>query len=830
MRPARSRIDPLVARRVTVTLGKAIALWALTGCGAAADRMPGGHEQPVAQEATLAADYPRTMGFRVLEAPDETDEQLRRFDVIHAKTAAARARHPTALAIEHWNMGKATRPGEPGWKWTDLAQPTFAGHWLLFNGAELTQNLAADPGATVLHVSKTEVFSVDNFFKFQFGPDDLMIYALDAEGKPDWSTFEHAVLEAIDPQQKTITVKRAQYDSQATAFAAGRARVATHAVYEPTFSGGPYRFWWVNFSPFGPRDAQGRSGAERAGDSFAAALVAADVDGVEFDVGWWACGGQTLSNVPTANAHRGVDIDNDGSRDDGMVDVPGVGPVDACGLGSVDFTRQLRDGVGPNLIIQSEGRWRGWPWANGVEIEGFPDFERDRFWRGSPRMEHYRFAAARSGSSPKMSYLQMKTPTDAWHLPGVPLAEYQNRDRLFRWAFAGAMMGDGLIAYTMGEGAFGHFTWWDEYWRGLDHARHYLGQPISSGQFVAGLADGPDRLHGAPTLEHNSQYAATLTPLSSGHRVTITQRPSGPVPWGLKLTWAIENFDPSKTYTLRGRVRASAGYATIDPEYAKIARRVDVKIGGRKAVLFYADGTWWDLVLPLAPDPAQDAPRPEISLWLGEEPGWVEVEDLTLSEGGLVLMNGAEAAVTFDLAAIDPGRRHRRLTGEISSLVNDGTPVFGKLTVGPYDGLTLLAEVALPNDGGPDSAQPDADPVDGTLPDAGTIADAANDGTMDAGGRDAAPSDAGMTDGLPPLDSFATDDAQPAKPDAPPADDVRANVPGRVLEGNSGCNASPRPVGAPTALLLILVMVGVARRRRAAVRRPSSRPGCFRWG
>lgn len=62
-------------------------------------------------------------------------------------------------------------------------------------------------------------------------------------------------------------------------------------------------------------------------------------------------------------------------------------------------------------------------------------------------------------------------------------------------------------------------------------------------------------------------------------------------------------------------------------------------------------------------------------------------------EHGLVLANPSPRPYTFDLSRLSPGRRFRHLQGSSKQdpEVNDGSPVDGRVTLGPKEGLFLVA-------------------------------------------------------------------------------------------------------------------------------------------
>ncbi|MFQ5810385.1 MAG: hypothetical protein ACE5JM_12255, partial [Armatimonadota bacterium] len=216
--------------------------------------------------------YPRIMAFRLLEGgwarkPGGLDI-FKNYDLIHAapgSTDALRKVNPQSVQIPHWRFGMAAKPG----RWPNnfrgqLALATWPGHWLLYNGAKITAPLGASTEDSVIAVRDASVFVVEN--RPNYGPDDLMIYALDEAGKPVWEQSEHCKLVAIDAGAGTIAVERGQYRSRPLSFEAGRAVVATHATPQLRSHTDP-SMWRLNFSLASPRATEVLAGPGRRAES-----------------------------------------------------------------------------------------------------------------------------------------------------------------------------------------------------------------------------------------------------------------------------------------------------------------------------------------------------------------------------------------------------------------------------------------------------------------------------------------------------------------------------------------------------------------------------------
>jgi hypothetical protein len=270
--------------------------------------------------------------------------------------------NPGKLVMVHYN-GTGRRPKDEAF--TNF----FAGHWLYYEGTKLTQLLGTASSATAtLHVADTSVFSMK---RYREGPaDDIAIAVVGTDGKPDWNRVEQVRLKSIDTTRRTITVERGAYGSRTRAFPKG-SYLAAHVTTGPYhFSGGPvedFGLWSYNFATVGPKDSRGRTGWQALADDlvekFGPGGELESFDGISIDVLSFDLWGRRAGEV---------DANADGRADGG---------VDAVVLGTIDFTRALRERL-PGKIILSDGglpqrsqsdfeTQRSFGHMNGMESEGY---------------------------------------------------------------------------------------------------------------------------------------------------------------------------------------------------------------------------------------------------------------------------------------------------------------------------------------------------------------------------------------------------------------------------------------------------------------------------
>ncbi|HBQ64955.1 MAG TPA: hypothetical protein DD727_08585, partial [Clostridiales bacterium] len=369
--------------------------------------------------------YPRIQAF-LLNQTGLTDEQkalLGYVDINHVSTWEGpwpfRPGIPTILHSVYFAVSK-----EAVSYFTDVQKELWPGHWNLLAGSRIGNDLSDNETQSVIQVSDTSLFSYEPSGSGVV--DDVLIYALDDEGKPVWEHSEHATVTGIDPKGGTITVKRntfplGQYANQSRDFAAGKAVVAPHARTLLS-QAGINKYWAVNLSLYSPADPQGRKGYEALSDILLSYFRRNPrFTGIEWDTGGW------IGDAAGTNGkNRASDIDNDLVPDYRQVQEDDKF-IPAWGLGAMLLSKRLAEGLGDRFIIQGDwgasiyNAWRGLVFGSGIEIEGnvtrisSGEDDVDQVQSGLELKSYFyrmKFASENSINPLKTSYHYVKAPTE----------------------------------------------------------------------------------------------------------------------------------------------------------------------------------------------------------------------------------------------------------------------------------------------------------------------------------------------------------------------------------------------------------------------------------
>ncbi len=407
-------------------------------------------------------------------------------------------RHPDQLVLLHFN-GNARDPRFE-------SERFFAGHWIYHVGSKVLSDVPAEEGTTEIQVEDPSCY-LTGIGRYRNSNDDIGLCELDESGRPDWSRNEQVQLVAVNPDKRTILVKRGCYGTKPRRFMAGRAYAAAHATEGP-WGRNSHLLWYYNYATCCPRDKDGRTCADvlvaELGQRFGPGGELALFDGLEFDV---------LHHQPIAG-RRPVDCDADGKADGGVID-----GVNVYGIGVIRFLEALRARLGEDKLILADGQQdargqRGFGLVNGIESEGFPtlrDWEmkqwstginRHNFWSqfGRPPVFHYiNHKYVEPGAEPGME-----------RTPEVPFSTH-------RLVFAAAVMTDAAICYSFAppKGEASVIGVWDEFWAGREHRLGWLGKPLGPAQTLA--VRTPDTL------------ASTLSQLK--------EKGEGANRWGTRVRW-----------------------------------------------------------------------------------------------------------------------------------------------------------------------------------------------------------------------------------------------------------------------------------------------------
>lgn len=463
--------------------------------------------------------------------------------------------HPEQLVLLHFNGNSR----DPRFR----SEHYFAGHWVYRRAVRILSDVPAEDGETTIKVANAAEFRMDSG-RYRTANDDIGLFGTTADGKHDWSHCEQVRLVSVDLKADMIRVKRGCYGTRPLAFRAGIARAAAHMTEGPW--GKPcHLLWYYNYSTHCPRDAQGRSCADRLVDDLASWFgeggQLAAFDGLEFDVLFHETHGDT---------------NGDGEADNGVVD-----GRNQYGIGVIEFLRQLRHRLGDSRIIQADGALgpggirsqRGWGLLNGIESEGWPNLNEWEMkdWSGGLNRHTFWQANARA---PAFNYINHKWVEP---VPGKP-GEQRNVDVPFgrhRLVFAAAQFTDAMVCYSNppARGSDGMIGIWDEFCRGVDNQLGWLGRP--QGEAVHLAAGTPNQLSGI-NLAQRIRGAVTVDE-KNGQWIIRSQDPTMS-----KLAFsipdiAVQGDDLVVLATMKGESRR--GYPR------EMARFVQVEAGIRRQTL-----------------------------------------------------------------------------------------------------------------------------------------------------------------------------------------------------------------------------------------------------
>ena len=441
-------------------------------------------ELSVTNSALIGSDYPRVFFFRACESgsvrknmtyekwSSEFDRLMGIMGKCLDEEVVGRERlnpewfsrfkrdHPVQAVLLHFN-GNARDPLHASPKY-------FPGHWIYREAAKIVADVPEETGESVIQVENAGDFRTESG-RCHTSNDDIALFGITAEGKHDWTRCEQVQLVSVNRLARTIRVKRGCYGTRPLAFKAGQSRAAAHAVEGP-WGKTNHLLWFYNFTTHCPKDAEGKTCADRLVDDLGAWFGKGGkleaFDGLEFDV--------------MHNDTRG-DTDGDGVEDDGV-----IGGVNRYGIGMVAFARQLRERLGPNRIIQGDGAMgpggissqRAFGILNGIESEGWPNLDDWAFDDWSGGLNRHAFWLA-NACPPAFSYINHKWVEPVEGMPGehkdaeVPFARH-------RLAFAAAMFTDSVITYALQppHDEKGRIGIWDEFVCGTENRLGWLGKPL----------------------------------------------------------------------------------------------------------------------------------------------------------------------------------------------------------------------------------------------------------------------------------------------------------------------------------------------------------------
>ena len=463
------------------------SIFSLTIAGICATAVGGGETNTLSRVRAATAGYPKLLFFRNCEAFMEsnnvaafehcvsnrtvgligkpfTEEVERRTPAVLARFSEYSIRHPDALVLVHYNGLSADPRSLP---------PTYSAcHWLHYAGTRIVRDCS---------VTDTEIVVADaKLFRAAEGGskkhpeaagygDDLTICALTADGKPDWNTFEHAHVIAVDKKRGVLTVRRGIAGTKPRDWKAHAAYIAAIDVSDPGKLG-DFGYWWYNYSVTCPRDKNGKRLIEVMSEDLGWRLtertIAGQLDGIEFDMLGFR---PVLREDQVKRIGRGLDYDGDG-----VVDFADAGGTNQYGRGVYEFLAALRERVGPDKAIMMDMGRRGIGGIlNGIESEGWPNPFDLEFASWSAGINEHRWWLARA-AQPCLSYIHLKYGDRTTGIRSVLT------DARRRFVHAGAMMLNGIVTVNWPPQPADYATLVvpDELLRGKENIPNWLGQPL----------------------------------------------------------------------------------------------------------------------------------------------------------------------------------------------------------------------------------------------------------------------------------------------------------------------------------------------------------------
>jgi hypothetical protein len=572
--------------------------------------------------------------------------------------------YPDQIALLHYN-GRARLPQfEP--------DRFFPGHWIHYEGSLVTSGIPATEADTTFQVQRAGGLFRMNQGRYRNQGDDLTVCDLNEEGKPDWTRCEEMKLLAVDAEAGTLTARRARHGTAARAFSANKAWAAAHVTEGPWVNDNPANppnlQWFYNFSPNSPRDPEGRSAADVLVEEFAAKFGAGGelerLDGIAFDVLYWRL---TFTG-------RLADVDGDGRGDNGVFNGTNI-----YGIGQTEYLRRLREALGPDRILTSDG-WdpnnqRGFGILNGNESEGWPALRDLTVTDWSGGLNRMNFWAA-NAHPPVFNYVNHKVqPEDT--PPPISI------DRL---KFAGALFtGAQLLLNHRPQPEPGELEGiWDEWRKGREKELAWLGRALGPAEYLAARTPNvapPDlRPEGEDLAIERLEDAWKIAPLKPGAEFRYSLR-GIPVQSGDLVLRVRARRDPLPDYP---------------PEVPGLfsAQRAGTSVRHTSWLGSEPFTSWYYF-----PNAAQGLNDVEFIVE-GSSPVYlleVAAYDhagamFRLYERGLVLANPSPRPYTFDLGEIAPGLAYRRLRGSSRQdpETNNGEDVGESVTLPPKDALFLV--------------------------------------------------------------------------------------------------------------------------------------------
>jgi hypothetical protein len=657
--------------------------------------------------------------------------------------------------------------------------PGFLGYWVYEAGVD-TQSESLPGRVVSLQVPDTVRFeprfytppSVRGEMRKLTGSDRVnrivVLCPRDKEGNLDWPQAEMAEVLETDAGAGVVTVRRLNAGGTFPELTAGTYLAASAPVWDRPFVWGTrsgkipdshplkspvWPFLMPNFSPLCPVDpSNGLNAAQWFARQFIERKRAyyPQSSGYALDV-------TTDTHFPKSQHVEFADLDNDGVVDRGFVD-----GVSWWALGLHDFVHYMREGVagkfgglGRDLLItwdstDNNGQ-RLFHLVNGAEYEhtmivGAGSGPAEHMY--SSRLDRLLLWAERA-LAPNITFISNKQPNEAYHggtAEELAAAQKKRPNYALHYArldMASSCLAAGyvnlgstrsvpanLIEYPGRQEEIDKYGVprlqdYDEFHRGEDGVRHWLGQPLGPaaryrnhlGPVVYSFGESsamPEVSSSDPRWEADAPERVP----PDGFRVEV--RRIGPYVSGdqvftlsLRLPLAGLVLEEMAEYAVSFNLRATSPYGQVASRYAPIPRNISLRFkvddrihpekvpaavrskGYYQECLAFPESRRVELTLQ-APASGEGV----LEICVSETPGTVEISNLEIRRGcadvlyrefenGLVLVNGSSVSpVEIDVPTLFPGAAFSRLRGTQDPVHNNGE-LAKQVTLGVRDGIFL---------------------------------------------------------------------------------------------------------------------------------------------
>lgn len=342
-------------------------------------------------------------------------------------------------------------------------------NWTYFVGGNNLSEIQANINSTIIYVENIEAYKVNLGKKRKFN-DDIAIITREENGQLNWERVEQVKLVSVNKKNKSIKVKRGQFNTSPLSFKKGQAYLASHVAQPPFAPGTNQSLWRYNF-------ANGTKSKNGTALNLAKNLLKylnpngrlATFDGVEFDVLTEFRGINHYSRKNRIDYHP-----------DGVFNALDLKLQQEYKTGVYQFLLELRKRLGPNKFILADGneynQQRGFSILNGIESETWPshwDRDVDNWSSGLNRHNYWK----NNSFSPHFSYIKLgKVPSKS----GGSVSTTENLRRL---RIAGALFMDAIIAPAYRPKRL-KIDNWPELTGKQRENNGWLGKPISPAQSI----------------------------------------------------------------------------------------------------------------------------------------------------------------------------------------------------------------------------------------------------------------------------------------------------------------------------------------------------------